>query len=90
MPADFEVTELWRVLASHTPGRSSDAQVTMFDSVGFTMEDFSALGFVYEAALKKQRVQQLDLIPQLDDPKDLYQLIRPAAKLRLAADLVTT
>ncbi len=90
MPADFAVTELWRVLASHAPGRSSDAQVTMFDSVGFAIEDFSALGFVYEAALAQQRVQQLDLIPQLGDPKDLYQLIRPAAKLRLTADLVTT
>ena len=85
MPADFAVTELWRVLAGHTPGRNSDAQVTMFDSVGFAMEDFSALGFVYEAALAQQLFQQLDLIPQLNDPKDLYQLIRPAATMHVAA-----
>ena len=85
MPADFAVTELWRVLAGHTPGRNNDAQVTMFDSVGFAMEDFSALGFVYEAALAQQLVQQLDLIPQLNDPKDLYQLIRPAATMHVAA-----
>lgn len=89
MPADFEVTELWRVLAGTSLGRSSDVQITMFDSVGFAMEDFSALGFVYEAALAQQRVQQLDLIPQLDDPKDLYQLIRLTANLRLEADLIT-
>ena len=85
MPADFAVTELWRVLAGKTMGRSSQQQVTLFDSVGFAMEDFSALGYLYEAALAQQLVQQLDLIPQLDDPKDLYQLIRPAATMHVAA-----
>jgi ornithine cyclodeaminase len=89
MPADFEVTELWRVLAGQTPGRSSDAQVTMFDSVGFATEDFSALTYLYEAALAEQQVQHLDLVPQLGDPKDLYQLIRPAANMRVAAEMNT-
>ena len=97
MPADFVVTELWRVLAGTSVGRSSDAQITVFDSVGFATEDFSALGFLYEAALAQQQVQRLDLIPQLGDPKDLYQLIRhaspignaavPAAKMRVATNL---
>ena len=89
MPADFAVTELWRVLAGTSVGRSSDAQITVFDSVGFATEDFSALNYLYEAALAQQQVQLLDLIPQLDDPKDLYQLIRPAANLRVAIDLNT-
>lgn len=85
MPADFAVTELWRVLAGKSMGRSSQHQVTLFDSVGFAMEDFSALGYLYEAALAQQQYQHLDLIPQLDDPKDLYQLIRPAATMHVAA-----
>lgn len=88
MPADFAVTELWRVLAGHSPGRSSETQVTLFDSVGFALEDFSALGFVYESALAQQKVRQLDLIPQLDDPKDLYALVKQAANLRGTADLI--
>jgi ornithine cyclodeaminase len=82
MPADFVVTELWQVLAARTTGRWDDKQVTMFDSVGFAMEDFSALRFVRDQAMALQMGQAMDLIPQLADPKDLYQLIRPTAKQR--------
>jgi ornithine cyclodeaminase len=77
MPADFAVTELWQVLAGIAPGRTSSAQVTMFDSVGFAMEDFSALRYLQAAAEAQSLGQAIDLIPQLADPKDLYQLIQP-------------
>jgi ornithine cyclodeaminase len=80
MPADFAVTELWHVLAGKLPGRASDTQVTMFDSVGFAMEDFSALRFVRDLAQQQQRGQGIDLIPTLADPKDLYALIKPQAE----------
>ena len=80
MPADFAVTELWQVLADHKPGRDHADQVTMFDSVGFAMEDFSALRYVYAQAQGGGLGANIDLIPQLADPKDLYQLIRPAAR----------
>jgi ornithine cyclodeaminase len=78
MPADFAVTPLWQVLAGKLVGRANDAQVTMFDSVGFALEDFSALRFIRDAAMAQQMGQAMDLIPKLDDPKDLYQLIKPA------------
>ncbi len=80
MPADFAVTELWQVLAGKTPGRETGSDVTMFDSVGFAMEDFSALRFIRDAALGQGMGQPMDLIPHLDDPKDLYQLVKPAAR----------
>lgn len=78
MPPDFAVTELWQVLAGHQTGRDTQAQITLFDSVGFAMEDFSALRYVYAQALAAGLGADIDLIPQLADPKDLYQLIRPA------------
>jgi ornithine cyclodeaminase len=81
MPADFAVTELWNVLAGRLVGRSSDAQVTMFDSVGFAMEDFSALRFMQGAAVAQSLGQSMDLIPHLSDPKNLYQLVKPAASV---------
>jgi ornithine cyclodeaminase len=90
MPADFAVTELWSVLAGKTPGRESQAQVTMFDSVGFAMEDFSALRFIRSAALALGMGQPMDLIPHLDDPKDLYQLIKPAARQSTRSALAAT
>jgi ornithine cyclodeaminase len=77
LPADFEVTELWQVLNGQHIGRDNDSQVTVFDSVGFALEDFSALRYVYDQAQHIGLGVDLDLIPALNDPKDLYQLIRP-------------
>ena len=79
LPADFVVTELWQVLSDSQTGREHAAQITMFDSVGFAMEDFSALRYVHDLAQSMHLGSGIALIPQLNDPKDLYQLIRPVA-----------
>ena len=85
MPADFAVTELWQVLNGQQAGRDNAGQITMFDSVGFAMEDFSALRYVHDLALSLQLGSNIPLIPELGDPKDLYQLVKPAASATLAA-----
>ncbi len=77
MEADFGVTELWQVLSGQLTGRDNDAQITMFDSVGFAMEDFSSLRYVHDLAQSLGLGAAIPLIPHLADPKDLYQLIRP-------------
>jgi len=77
MPPDFAVTELWQVLADRASGRDHAGQITMFDSVGFAMEDFSALRYVHAQARAMGLGSALPLIPQLADPKDLYQLVNP-------------
>ena len=77
LPADFPVTELWQVLSAQSPGRTSDAQVTVFDSVGFALEDYSALRYMQDAARRLGMGQLVSLIPELADPKDLFSLIRP-------------
>ena len=79
MPADFAVTELWNVLSGKLVGRENAEQITMFDSVGFALEDFSALRYVRDLALAQERGMEIDLIAQLQDPKNLYALIKPAA-----------
>ena len=76
MPADFPVTELWQVLAGKLPGRTNDAMVTVFDSVGFALEDFSALRFMRDAAQSLGLGETIDLIPELADPKDLFAQLR--------------
>ena len=92
MPADFAVTELWHVLAGQHPGRTSACQVTLFDSVGFALEDFSALGFLHDAARELGIGDTLALVPQLADPKDLFATVRrpgfAAAAAREALDRV--
>jgi ornithine cyclodeaminase len=75
MSADFAVTELWRVLTGQAAGRMSEQEITMFDSVGFALEDFSALRTLRAMAQEQSAGQLLDLIPCLSDPKDLYELL---------------
>ncbi|MBO9647716.1 MAG: ornithine cyclodeaminase [Variovorax sp.] len=75
MPADFEVTEFWRVLAGVVAGRSSEMEVTLFDSVGFALEDFAALGFMRDQAMALGIGERIELLPEADDPKDLYGLV---------------
>ena len=43
---DHPVTEIWEVMAGKAQGRTSDMQITLFDSVGFATEDFSALRYI--------------------------------------------
>jgi ornithine cyclodeaminase len=86
LPADFAVTELWQVLAGQAPGRTAAGQVTVFDSVGFALEDFSALRYLLDTAAELGLGQHLSLVPALADPKDLFSVLRPAAApLALAA-----
>ena len=79
MPADFPVTELWRVLVGDAPGRVSADQVTIFDSVGFALEDYSALRYVHEQAILRGIGVDVELVPTPDDPKDLFVLTRTGA-----------
>jgi ornithine cyclodeaminase len=76
MDAAYPVTELTRVLAGRAPGRSSAHEVTIFDSVGFALEDFSSLRYLMRVHHEERGTQQqIDLLPDLDDPKDLFALL---------------
>ncbi|MDJ0938676.1 MAG: ornithine cyclodeaminase [Woeseiaceae bacterium] len=75
MPESFAVTELWSVLAGEHPGRLHHAEVTVFDSVGFALEDYSMLKLVHRYAESLNIGEQVDLVPTLDDNKDLFGLI---------------
>ena len=70
--ADHPVTELWRVLTGQAPGRTSAQQVTVFDSVGFALEDFSALQVLHQLALERGVGHDIELVPSSGDPKDLF------------------
>lgn len=85
MPADFPVTELWQVLCGRAPGRRDAAAVTVFDSVGFALEDYAALRVMAALARGLGLGRPVDLIPQLADPKDLFSQLLPQAGASLAA-----
>ncbi|WP_138933889.1 ornithine cyclodeaminase [Roseovarius arcticus] len=79
MPEDFPVTELWQVMTGTAKGRTSNAQITLFDSVGFATEDFSALRYVRAQIKGTNYHQPLDLLADPDDPRDLFGMVRRAA-----------
>lgn len=73
LPADFPVTEFAEVVASGRPARQTRDEITVFDSVGFALEDFSALRYVHRLLhAQGEGVRQIDLVPRLADPKDLF------------------
>jgi ornithine cyclodeaminase len=68
-----QVSELAHVLLKNGLGRSSDDEITIFDSVGFALSDFSALRYLQRLnAEYPDGGQRIDLIPDLEDPKDLF------------------
>jgi len=78
MPEDHPVTELWQVITGATPGRTSASEVTLFDGVGFAIEDFSALRYVHKQIKDTPFYVDIDLIADPDDPRDLFGMIKRA------------
>jgi len=85
LPEQFKVIELSAVLTGRVRGRTSNVEVTIFDSVGFALEDFSALRYLHRLHRKYGDGSSIDLIPTLRDPKDLHSLLRDPQARRSAA-----
>jgi ornithine cyclodeaminase len=66
------VTELADVVRARRPGRAHEREITLFDSVGFALNDFSALRYLRRLNTEQDGGLRIDLIPELDDPKDLF------------------
>jgi len=72
---DHPVTELWQVILGETQGRVDDRQITLFDSVGFAIEDFSALRFIRDQIRDHAHFIDLDMLADPDDPRDLFGMV---------------
>jgi len=73
------VTELWRVMTGQAAGRRNDKQITLFDSVGFAIEDFSALRYVRDQLSATGLFTELDMLADPDDPRDLFGMVQRSA-----------
>ena len=78
LDTDHPVTELWQVMTGAATGRRSDREVTLFDSVGFAIEDFAALRYVRSKLAGTGLFTQLDMIADPDDPRDLFGMLQRA------------
>ena len=73
------MTELWQVFTGEADGRTSAQQVTLFDSVGFAIEDFSALRYIKSAIQNTPYSIELDMLADPDDPRDLFGMVQRSA-----------
>jgi ornithine cyclodeaminase len=79
LDAGHPVTELWQVIAGKAEGRKDRRQITLFDSVGFAIEDFSALRYVRDRLRTAPYYEKLDLLADPDEPRDLFGMLLRAA-----------
>ena len=72
---DHPVTELREVVAGTAAGRHRADEITVFDGVGFAIEDFSALRWLRSRIRDAAVATEIDLIADPDDPRDLFGMI---------------
>jgi ornithine cyclodeaminase len=68
--------ELQEIVNGSKEGRQNENDITLFDSVGIALEDYSALRLTYELAEQYNIGEEMNLIPKLEDPKNLASLLR--------------
>jgi len=75
LPPEHPVTEIWQVMTGERQGRRDGRQNTLFDSVGFAVEDFSALRYIYDTVRETEFYEELDMIADPDEPRDLFGML---------------
>ena len=68
--------EMWELASKQKPGRENDEEITIFDSVGFALEDYSVLRLIYDLAKQQHVGESINMIPSLSNPKDLFLLLK--------------
>jgi ornithine cyclodeaminase len=80
LDADHPVEELWKVITGAAQGRTDARQITLFDSVGFAIEDFSALRYLRDRLTEGRFYEELDLLADPDEPRDLFGMLLRSVK----------
>ncbi len=75
---DHKITEIWQVMTGQAEGRTSESQITLFDSVGFAIEDFSALRYIHDQLQHTDNYIDLDLLADPNDSRDLFGMLERA------------
>ncbi len=73
--------EMNEVVRGITPGRETDDEITIYDSVGFSLEDYSVLRYIYQLSNDHGFGTNLPMMPDIADPKDLYSALNQAVPL---------
>ncbi len=75
MPKDFICPEFHEIVKGNKSINVETHGTVLYDSVGFALEDYSVLRLIYSLAKKNNIGKNMNLIPQLDDVKNLFALL---------------
>jgi ornithine cyclodeaminase len=67
--------EFWEIINGSKKARKNEQEITVFDSVGIALEDFSALRLTYHLSKKYNIGKDYNLTPKIADPKNLISVI---------------
>lgn len=67
--------EMHELVTDKKQGRKNSSQITIFDSVGIALEDYSALRLTYELSEKYKIGEERNFTPMIDDPKNLIEML---------------
>lgn len=76
MDESFKVTEIFNIIKTGKPISRKEDEITIFDSVGFALEDFSVLRLMYDIAKDENIGVPQTLVPKLDNPKNLFGMLK--------------
>lgn len=68
--------ELNELIKGTKMGRESESDITLYDSVGIALEDYSALTLSYQLAQQYHIGQELNLTPTITNPKNLISMLQ--------------
>lgn len=72
---DFSCTELHEIIKQQVKINVATDGTIIYDSVGFALEDYAILKLVYRLAQQYQLGEQADMVPELNDVKNLFSLL---------------
>lgn len=74
---EYVYAELWELCSGKKSGRDLDQDITLFDAVGFALEDYSILRYVHQLSTRLEIGLDTDLIPEhIANPKNLFGLLQ--------------
>lgn len=74
--SNFSCSELHEIVKQQIKLNVQQQGTIIFDSVGFALEDYAILTLVYQLARQYKLGQKIDIIPEIEDVKDLFSLLK--------------
>ncbi len=68
--------EMFELVSGQKKCRTIDQDITLYDSVGIALEDYSALRLTYELCEKYNLGEERDFTPVMNDPKNLMGVLK--------------